>query len=170
MKLLSSELLMMKSTTTWWTVTAALLVCALTSTHIGCAHQPKSGAAMESARTEIGKLESSLSARRSQLPTLATAPASPESVPSMSATAAQSAPSSRCDGACLAAQAICGYSRRICELAEQIADEPSQRSCKCRARMRCRERVVCKLPIGTALTHPTGKPHTPRYVRRADPE
>ena len=130
MKLLSSELLMMKPTTTWGPVTAAWLVCALTSTQIGCAHQPKSSAALESARTEIGKLESSLSARRSQLPTLAAAPASPESVPSMSATAAQSAPSSRCDGACLAAQAICGYSRRICELAEQIADEPSQRSCK----------------------------------------
>ena len=130
MKLLSSELLMMKPAATWWTVTIGLLVYALTSTQMGCAHQPKSGAATESARTEIGKLESSLSARRSQLPTVAAAPASADSVPSISATAAQSAPSSRCDGACLAAQAICGYSRRICELAEQIADEPSQRSCK----------------------------------------
>lgn len=130
MKLLSTAFETMKPAATWMTASAWLFTGTLLSTLIGCAHQPKTGAAVESARTELSKLESSLSVRRSQLPTVAAAPASPESVPSMSATAAQSAPSSRCDGVCLAAQAICGYSRRICELAEQIADEPSQRSCK----------------------------------------
>jgi hypothetical protein len=104
----------------------------------GCAHQPRSGPGAEAARTEIAQLEGNISSRRRQIPTLATAPASPDSVLSVSATTARTAPSSRCDGACVAAQAICGYSRRICELSERVGDEPSLRSCK-KAERECQD-------------------------------
>ena len=76
------------------------------------------------------RLEGSISARRDRLPSVAEGATSPESVPSRSTSATQSAPAPRCDGVCQAAQEICRFSRRICLLSEQIADEPSQRSCK----------------------------------------
>lgn len=96
----------------------------------GCAHRPQGASSSEATRSELARMEGNIAARRSQLPTVSARAAAPEAVPSLSASATQSAPAPRCDGVCQAAQAICGYSRRICQLAEQIADEPSQRSCK----------------------------------------
>lgn len=97
---------------------------------IGCAHRPSVAPEIADARNEIARLEGNIATRRGQLPQVAKAPSSADSVPALSPSAVQSAPASRCDGVCVAAQAICGYSRRICALSQQISDEPSQRSCK----------------------------------------
>ena len=109
---------------------SAVISCVSLAGLQGCAHQPRSSPSAEAARTEIAQLEGNISSRRRQIPTLATAPDSPDSVPSVSGSAAQTAPSSRCDGACVAAQAICGYSRQICYVSERLGDEPNQHSCK----------------------------------------
>lgn len=119
--------LLTKNLLTWLAATVVLLACV---TLTACAHRPQAASDVESARSELSRLEGSISARRDRLPNVAEGATSPESVPSRSTSATQSAPAPRCDGVCQGAQEICGFSRRICQLAEQIADEPSQRSCK----------------------------------------
>ena len=60
------------------------------------------------------RLESNIASRRTPDPHCRERVTVCTCSPAMSPSAAQSAPAGRCDGVCVAAQSICGYSRRIC--------------------------------------------------------
>ena len=111
----------------------------------GCAHRsaPPETRAPEASdsHSELRRLEQGLAAAKSRLEARgegrATAESAPSSAPVPMAGGADIS-GGRCEPVCQAAQEICGFSRRICQLAGQISDADSTRSCQ-RAEKECQD-------------------------------
>lgn len=123
---------------------ALLLAAALAA---GCASKSdvratsSSGEGFASQRSEIERLEKKIAAaRESDNPMLKSrAGGSPApAAPAATEAAADAATLSNCEGVCRAAQEICTCHRRICELAAEINDAPSGKSCQ-KAQKDCEE-------------------------------
>lgn len=108
----------------------------------GCAHSRSTSetrpATAGDPRSELARLEQGLAAAKSRIEGRSAAEAATgDSAPAPMAAGA-GASGGRCEAVCQAGQEICSFSRRICQLAGQINDSDSARSCQ-RAEKDCQE-------------------------------
>jgi hypothetical protein len=115
----------------------------------GCAHRPAApetrAPEASDSHSELRRLEQGLAAAKSRLEgrgdgrgeSRTAAEAAPSSAPVPMSSGADVG-AGRCEPVCQAAQEICGFSRRICQLAGQINDSDSTRSCQ-RAEKECQD-------------------------------
>ena len=100
-------------------------------TWAGCAHQAPQADAPSSASSggEVATLERRIASAKATIRGGVSRAAASESAPA-SAAGSGSAPFSRCDGVCQAAEEICTCHRRICALADELKDSRSADSCR----------------------------------------